>query len=762
MIKIKNLFERILDTVNKENPHYPFDFEQLVNSFDENDHFTERVFGFFIREKAQRYRTANPTAHHSTRPRPHTIHHYLGVDGVVDDSTSGDAANNDDSGNAGTSSTQGPNRRLPQRLPYLSHSILPILERDVNARASSSSGSPAHDTPPPSSSSGAALRYLLSSQGFGHSGTRRSRLLHRSSSSDMFSSHPSLQSTMTSLSASTPSTETSTAQNGGSGQEATGNGSGSSNAGDLGASSSHASASASLRRSLRRGDTLERQRTIIYRPSSRVLDLSSSMESAPESFRFGSWDPPPSGTSLTSESFDSAPGDLFGSNPSDRILDQARHLQEYIRQAQELQHQQRRQLYIQSLQRGRRRLSWLAQQEATQQSSASSPSSTDPPQPQEPRYQSSNNGLMLVQPFPSSNSPFSNNSPRRTPPHSSVTALEDRYREFIDSTRRSRSAMRSARMADALSEETQQVLLAGEISRRRRRRIQGRFGSLTGSPDMALQNSSTIISESQQEQQTAQGQAQDREDGPSSAQNQPPSELSAATSEGHAQDDSASTSQPTTDLPQGAAGSLNVTDTNASLTLPAPSSEENHGTTPPEPRFADELSSSLAIAAMAMENARSRVSEGVGLGLNADDSASIQDNDEQQHQSVPQTPPSPNPNRNPMPTFTDRRRSSINPADIEAVVREMEAGAHSRLHPRTIPSAMDTARHSFPFHALTPVSVPEEASLLDSQNDASVPRSSGQGLVTGTHPLPSPPQTELEADSVPGGVPSPVETPSLG
>ncbi|KAF9956812.1 hypothetical protein BGZ70_009761 [Mortierella alpina] len=80
MAKIKTLFDKILETVNKENPNYTFDFEQFVDCFDENDHFTKRVFEFLVKETAQRYRSRHPNAQHSAQPRPHTIHHFSGTE----------------------------------------------------------------------------------------------------------------------------------------------------------------------------------------------------------------------------------------------------------------------------------------------------------------------------------------------------------------------------------------------------------------------------------------------------------------------------------------------------------------------------------------------------------------------------------------------------------------------------------------------------------------------------------------------------------
>jgi hypothetical protein len=97
----------------------------------------------------------------------------------------------------------------------------------------------------------------------------------------------------------------------------------------------------------------------------------------------------------------------------------------------------------------------------------------------------------------------------------------------------------------------------------------------------------------------------------------------------------------------------------------------------------------------------------LGLGLTSTGST-------RHGQSVPPTPPSPNPNRNPMPTFQDRRRSSINPADIETLVREMEANAQSAaLGIRTTgisssnrPTSSSPPRIRFPLHVLSPIAEP--------------------------------------------------------
>ncbi|KAF9977809.1 hypothetical protein BGZ65_007246, partial [Modicella reniformis] len=354
-------------------------------------------------------------------------------------------------------------------------------------------------------------------------------------------------------------------------------------------------------------------------------------------------------------------------------------------------------------------------------------------QQQESQYQSRDNGLMLVQLFPSSPTtpiPASNISSENTGDRttsqavpslsilSSQIPLEERYREFSDSTRRSRSAMRNALMADLLTEEGHQVLLAGEVSRRRRRRILGRLSHVGGSPDIASHNSSTIISQSQQEQERER--AQGDEQALLSVFNQQESSRSSSVPlEETSGDCLTAVPLQQADQPQRMIESRNATENNEPL--PVPALEDNQEMVVAIPAVPTTLTVELAegeatstgndLHAVFLDD-NSRASGRVGLELNADGSSSVED----RHRSVPSTPPSPNPNRNPMPTFTDRRRSSINPADIEAVVREMEANTQSagmtRLGPQPLRSTMSVGR-----------SVLEETEL---QNDLAGPSPSGQ------------------------------------
>ncbi|KAF9933754.1 hypothetical protein FBU30_004555 [Linnemannia zychae] len=73
--KLKTLFDKIVDGINKENPSYPFDFERFVESFNTDDYITKQVFEFFVKEAAHSYRRANPFDRIPLFPRPSAIHH---------------------------------------------------------------------------------------------------------------------------------------------------------------------------------------------------------------------------------------------------------------------------------------------------------------------------------------------------------------------------------------------------------------------------------------------------------------------------------------------------------------------------------------------------------------------------------------------------------------------------------------------------------------------------------------------------------------
>ncbi|KAG0264419.1 hypothetical protein BG011_006895 [Mortierella polycephala] len=633
MTKIRKLFDQILDTVNKENPTYTFDFEQFVDCFDESDHFTKRVFEFLVKETAQRYRSSHPNAQHPAHPRPHTIHHYSGQD-----SNSGTSDANANVAVIADTSAGGTlvSSRRSNQLRFRAHNL---LERDALTRSpSSTSGSPGvnEDTASGASTSGSALRYLMSNQGFGYVGSRRGRINQRMVLSDELLAYqphsrdlgalpnPNLTSTRS------PQSRSSTRTRAFFDSMATTVARGpTSSATESGTTTVPHSVVSSIesRNTPRRGDALERQHAFILRPPSRTNDLSNSMETAPESFRSDPWRSS-SGSSFTSEillpvsvehtSTRSSSADRRRSEPS-------RQRQEHLLLAQDARQQQIRRLYVQGLQaRGRMRqqqheqLQQQAdQQEQTQQARTSlrqrertlqqhrqafralhgqrSISSEDThaqeqQQQEQQRYQLQDNGLMLVQPYPGSPStptPLLGSTPEDVHANGAVSSTaslsahvaqmpsEERYSQFSDSTQRGRAAMRSALAAELLIEEDEQVLLTGEISRRRRRRAIRRFPSPNASPDIASDNSSAIISQLQQQQQQQQDHGQDQ---------QPCESISSSVSEAAAPQESASSTlqQETRAEEQDPLRSTNDGDsTQDSITISASDNTSAVATSPP-------------------------------------------------------------------------------------------------------------------------------------------------------------------------------------
>ncbi|KAF9113103.1 hypothetical protein BGX27_002213 [Mortierella sp. AM989] len=790
MTKIKKLFDKILESVNKDNPTYTFDFEQFVDSFDENDQFTKRVFEFLVKEIAQRYRSTHPNSQHPNsqhpaRPRPHTIHHHLSQEGG--DNHNNINSSNGNSSNSSINATQSSHRHHhphPQRASHLSQTLSSLerhsIARSLSIQAASSAPS---DGSTANSSSGNALRYLFSNQGFGQGGTRRARIARRMLSNDLFAYHqgqPSLLSTISTLSNSSGSGQNRNLQE----SEAATN-TDSINITEAEPTSSGslpttAVAAATTRRLSRRGETLERQRAFIYRPPNRASDPTVSMEIAPESFRTEGWNPPRSGTPFASETTDAASGEPHVGRPQSPerwLIEQARHLQEQLRQAQEARQQRVRQLYIQTLQaRGRQR---DQQQQDPQQSihqrqterthnqhlqallalqGQRSISSEDTLEQQQPYYQLRDNGLMLVQPYPNSpSSPTSitnstiDNTGSGNPFQGALSTSilesqlpsEDSYHEFQDSTRRSRAAMRNALAAELNIEEDHQVLLTGEVSRRRRRRVVGRFSNV-GSPDIASDNSNAIISQSQQHQSLEQIPRQNESRAlvlqsieVSSAENV------AESSDSH-QDLQCERQQTTMNNSGSRSSSSSILSSSESSTtiVETPVPTITVELTEYDPIITD--NTTLTTNSENRENNDRLVSE-----LNPESSNSSQV-DGHQHHNVPPTPPSPNPNRNPMPTFQDRRRSSINPADIEAVVREMRANARSTVEQLGTISSPPSINSEERLSSQTPDQVTEvledTANALQQEPSELLPP--GQTERGGVQPLPSPPQTESGVDSI--------------
>ncbi|KAF9968426.1 hypothetical protein BGZ73_000133, partial [Actinomortierella ambigua] len=167
IVKIKRLFDKVLDSVNKENPNYCFDFEQFVDCFDENDHFTKRVFEFLVKETAQRYRASHPQ-NQLPMPRPPVIHHYL-QETLVDTPSSADNA-------SGTSSSiNDSSASLPALASGSSGTLFQQLQQSSGLSSSPpsvatvgiSSSLGGHSTSPglhPTTTSFGALRSLLASQ----------------------------------------------------------------------------------------------------------------------------------------------------------------------------------------------------------------------------------------------------------------------------------------------------------------------------------------------------------------------------------------------------------------------------------------------------------------------------------------------------------------------------------------------------------------------------------------------------------------------
>ncbi|KAF9188217.1 hypothetical protein BGZ51_000744 [Haplosporangium sp. Z 767] len=747
MTKIRKLFDQILDTVNKENPTYTFDFEQFVDCFDENDHFTKRVFEFLVKETAQRYRSSHPNAQHPAHPRPHTIHHYSGQDS--NSGTSGANANVAVIADASTSGALVSPRRSNQLRFRAHHS----LERDALIRSpSSTSGSPGlnEDTVSGASTSGSALRYLMSNQGFGYVGSRRGRINQRMVLSDELLAYqphvrelgalpnPNLTSTRSSQNRSLSRTRAFIDSMG-----ATISRGPTQSASESGTTAMPPSSASSIesRNAPRRGGISESQHAFIPRPSSRTNALFNSMETAPESFRSDPWRSS-SGPTFTSEILLPVSIEHTGTRSSStdrRRSEPIRQRQEQLLHAQDVRQQQIRRLYVQSLQaRGRMRQQHEQQQQQQQQQQAEQQEQTqqgrtslrqrertlqqhqqalralhgqrsissedthaqEQQQQEQQRYQLQDNGLMLVQPYPGSPTtptPLISSTPEdadangAVPSITSLSALvaqiplEERYSQFSDSTQRGRAAMRNALAAELHIEEDEQVLLTGEVSRRRRRRAVRRFPSPNASPDIASDNSSAIISQLQQQQQQQQ---QDH------GQDQQPCESTpSSVSEAAAPQESASSTLQQEARPEGQdpLGSTNndvsIQDTTTASTsgniaavtvspplVPTVSIE----LTEPNPGNTTVIESSTGSNSSSTSTGddSSRTIGHLGLGLDPRTVHQTQDDGHPSH-IIPPTPPSPNPNRNPMPTFQDRRRSSINPADIEAVVREMEANAQS-------------------------------------------------------------------------------------
>ena len=630
-------------------PNFAFDFEQFVDCFDEDDQFIKRVFQFLVKETAQRHRTAHPQTQQSLR-RPYTIHHSPAHTRVV--RSVGPAP-------ASYSPADSPRMRRPYSATVFRHIYDPAemereqeeededealqhdlsedeeadldLQLDAAAAVSSAlaSMSSVADLIPGGSltsyySSGAALRSMLDARGTGpYSRSRRSRMAHRMLSYDLLTLDQNRGHLESLLS---PSPFGSTAP------------------------SSTGSGSAS--------GTRRPPGVVLRRPSAR--SLLDSMESAPESFtRPGSAPLPSSGSTfygIQSQEPLHLPGHEWRQQMIRSVY--AQHLQERERaRARTLQTLNGQTTTAEA--NGATPATTTVQdtpghqQQQLLQPSQSTPAASATPQSLQADQQQDRtifapheNALLLVEPSAAmgtsiGNNPTSANS-ESSPPSTaqSSTAIAARpslssYEEFQNLTRRGREVLRNEYANELYIEEDAQVLATGEVSRRRRRRggqilnpNNGHGDTAAHAYDIAANNSSTIISQSQQ---------------------QAPGSLP--------QENSVSTS---------AAATAAV----ATITATTDREENPVGGTHQEAQ-PSEATTGLGIPTITVQGAEGS-EPGVGAGSNSQDDSSSNNSEPRRRVGLPPTPPSPNPNRNPMPTFADRRRSSINPADIEAFARQME------------------------------------------------------------------------------------------
>ncbi|KAF9580636.1 hypothetical protein BGW38_002641 [Lunasporangiospora selenospora] len=623
-------------------------------------------------------------------PRPHTIHHTAATrqpeqqqqQQQQEETTQHDQALQNDQHDASqdSHSTRSPpvqDRSLRSHHPYRHLSTphsLPRMERDALARSPSSlRGSPIlNEGSSVPTSAGAALRLLLNSQGLGHGSERRPRSQPRylSYRSNLYSSSgrghgaPSAGSHGSSSSTNNPSLS------------------------DLSAFSSSPGSSGSgitPRRSSRRGETLERQGAIVIRPpstyGSTYSDLSTSMENAPGSF--GNTTPgsvplpfprPPSTSSLPSSP--STPSNLERRlSRINAALQQSPHQRHYD---DEIRQHQLRNIYLQALQaREYYRLQAQSRLSGTDPRPSSSSENTQEqsrdqdllPQTQQ-TFPPQDNGLLLVQPgrssAPTDSSRWSASAgalegstgnvhrPSNAPLDDFPARLEERYQEFSRITERGRAALRNAFSEELYIEEDPHVLFTGEVSRRRRRRVAGQMSALEAGTTQIRTGAGAGAERSSESSAIADTRDQSAS-GTLDTNNPESSTESLARTRDDLEDDQSTSAE--TPLP--------------GPTLATPDSFSNNIPTR-EDRSSGEHSGSSS----------SRRNSGDSREINPaqighDEGASSSHSGPDAH--IPATPPSPNPNRNPMPTFQDRRRSSINPADVEAVVRQMEANVNSSV-----------------------------------------------------------------------------------
>ncbi|KAG0229426.1 hypothetical protein BGW42_001581 [Actinomortierella wolfii] len=741
IVKIKRLFDKVLDSVNKENPNHCFDFEQFVDSFDENDHFTKRVFEFLVKETAQRYRASHPQSQLPPMPRPSVIHHYL-QETLVEDNSGDNNSNTNNNNDGNNNNTNNSNQSSSPLSNESSGAVLQQLQQ--NARLlSPSTSSPSlasggnHGVYPATTHFG-ALRSLLASH---HSRRRHvQRMLNDEhyaqqyrfsnltpfngpapTTSDflgMFdSSHPSGMSypwAENQQQHATTDATTSDHQGG--------------NTGGI-----QLPTTPVVRPRPRR--PLQRSNAIVIRPFMRNL------ENSMENFG-GSGDHGFTSFGGAAEALmDYRPSNLSDmSSTAARIIGPTLNERRLVRlaQASEILRAARAQSQPPSLPQAQA-TSQQQQQEGSssaqhqQHSSLSSPL-TAHSTPSTPPSRVSRPTAEDIQ-APQARTPYDNSQSLTSSAlaHTAATTgstetrvastiasphLSAAYEEFSISTARERAALReslvaAAEEADSIAaaspdlhvdtpgmEDQQPNHLPGIgltipasatgdgsfLSGRRRRRTRAEAIRI-GSPDIASDNSSAIISQATQQSSTNSGNATST----ATTNSNDPTLMETPTA--------CSTGSESIIVPPPASTSSSNTPSSMS-TLAIPSSlhseigsvrQYHESNFTPDPRSGETGEENITATTTlqtatdvtpAISVQQAEDSE-TSLGRRTNNSDHRVEEDDQGGEGdarldlIPPTPPSPNPNGNPMPTFRDRRRSSINPADIMALAQQLQASAEA-------------------------------------------------------------------------------------
>ncbi|KAG0340470.1 hypothetical protein BG004_006394 [Podila humilis] len=437
----------------------------------------------------------------------------------------------------------------------------------------------------------------------------------------------------------------------------------------------------SARRASRRAEILERQRAFIWRPLGDLTSMESwrdDMADAESPFQSLMPDvpPPPSGTSSL--------------NSSETNLLRPPFTQERTHQL--------HQLFVQDmLARNTRRARQHPHGRGTPEpASRTSSGRTPPPAPRS---------------FPSSSFHHPPPSPQqRSRPDNALLitsanqTMAERAQEFREIAGRARAVLRNS-LADNFAAEEVQMLRAGEISRRRRRRVSPTPTTmLSGSEDT---NTFRFESFTAANQDMANSNVLPTPGGVNGSANDSDNRTEAAsTSRNHRTPSPLSSTMPDRSSLRQDAGQQDHLQSQGGaqqqdqVQNQVQNQGQNQGQNQNQVQNQNPVQNQAPARAQAQVlDQQQRVPEhGQGQGRDAmqeleqgqRDNGAVSPLMPERHQDVqpapaPPTPPSPNPNRNPRPTFQDRRRSSINPADIEAVVRQLEATASGSIVQRSGP-----------------------------------------------------------------------------